>query len=120
MKLRTALAHPRITVGSHTWSHANLASLSTREISLELGRCREWLQAEFAEKTVDWLAYPYGLDSSAARRALAASSYTGALRISGGWHTTQSVSRFARPRLNVSAGHSIAGLRARLLGAVNV
>jgi peptidoglycan/xylan/chitin deacetylase (PgdA/CDA1 family) len=118
MKLRAALDHPGITIASHTWSHANLASLSTSEILSELDRSREWLEAEFAGRTVDWLAYPYGLDSSATRRALAASCYTGALRIGGGWHSTQKVSRFARPRLNVSACLSGAGLRARLLGAM--
>ena len=118
--LRSALDHPGITLASHTWSHANLASLSTGEICSELTRSREWLDAEFAGRSVNWLAYPYGLDSSAARQALAATSYTGALRISGGggWHSTQLVSRFARPRLNVSSGLSAAGLRARVLGAV--
>ena len=120
MKLRAALDHPGITVGSHTWSHANLASLSAGEIFSELARSREWLKAEFAGRTIDWLAYPYGLDSSAAHQAVAASSYTGALRISGGWHTSQNVSRFARPRLNVSTSLSAAGLRARLLGAVRL
>jgi peptidoglycan/xylan/chitin deacetylase (PgdA/CDA1 family) len=120
VRLRAALQSPGITVASHTWSHANLAALSTSEILSELGRSREWLRAEFPEKTIDWLAYPYGLGSSAARRALAASSYTGALRILGGWHSTKKVSRFARPRLNVSASLSVAGLRARVLGAVPV
>lgn len=118
VKLRAALDNPGITVASHTWSHANLASLNTSEISTELDRSREWLEAEFAGRTVDWLAYPYGLESSTARRALAASSCTGALRISGGWHSPKNVSPFARPRLNVSASLSVAGLRARLLGAV--
>jgi peptidoglycan/xylan/chitin deacetylase (PgdA/CDA1 family) len=120
VKLRAALEHPGITIASHTWSHANLASLSMREILSELARSREWLEAEFAGKTIDWLAYPYGLDSSAARRALAASSYAGALRILGGWHASKNVSRFARPRLNVSASLSVAGLRAHVLGAVPV
>jgi peptidoglycan/xylan/chitin deacetylase (PgdA/CDA1 family) len=118
MELRAALDHPGITLGSHSWSHANLASLSTGEICSELTRSREWLDAEFAGRSVNWLAYPYGLDSSASRQALAATSYTGALGIVGGWHTTQKISRFARPRLNVSSGLSAAGLRARLLGAV--
>jgi len=117
-ELHAAVDHPGITVGSHTWSHANLASLSTGEICSELSRSREWLDAEFAGKSVNWLAYPYGLDSSASRRALAATAYTGALRIVGGWHATQNISRFARPRLNVSSNLTAAGLRARVLGAV--
>jgi peptidoglycan/xylan/chitin deacetylase (PgdA/CDA1 family) len=117
-ELRAGLNNPGITIASHSWSHANLASLGTQQISAELASSREWLEAEFPGKTIDWLAYPYGLDSSAAHRALAASSYTGALRIFGGWHTSRTLSRFARPRLNVSASLSVAGLRARVLGAV--
>ena len=118
MKLHAALDHPGITVASHTWSHFNLASLSAEEIFSELGRSGDWLQAEFAGRAIDWLAYPYGLYSSSAQMAAAAVSYSGALRISGGWHTAQNVVRFARPRLNISSNLSAAGLRARLLGAV--
>lgn len=118
MQLHAALDHPGITLASHTWSHLNLASLSGGELLSELGRSREWLKAEFGERTIDWLAYPYGLDSSVAHEAAAALSYTGALRISGGWHAPRNVSRFGRPRLNVSSNLSAAGLRARVLGAV--
>ena len=117
-ELKAAVAHPGITIGSHTWSHANLASLSITEILPEVSRSREWLHREFPGKVVDWLAYPYGLDSVAAHCALAEASYAGGLRIAGGWHRANGVSRFARPRLNVPAGLSVAGLKARTLGAV--
>jgi peptidoglycan/xylan/chitin deacetylase (PgdA/CDA1 family) len=117
-ELSAALAFPQITVGSHTWSHPNLASLSVGEVDTEVRRSRAWLHAEYGDKAVNWLAYPYGLDSVDARRAVANASYTGALRISGGWHRTTDVSRFARPRLNVPAGLSVAGLRVRVLGAL--
>lgn len=120
VQLRAATEHPGITVASHSWSHSNMASLSCAEVCSELTRSREWLQAEFAGKTVAWLAYPYGLDSSTAHRALTQSSYAGALRIAGSWHSIRDVSPFARPRLNVSRGLTVAGLRARLLGAVGV
>lgn len=117
-ELSAALAYPGITVGSHTWSHANLATLGSDELVSEVGRSRAWLKGEFAEKAIDWLAYPYGLDSVAARQAVANASYTGALRISGGWHRVGEVSPFARPRFNVPARLSVAGLKARLLGAL--
>jgi len=117
-ELRTALALSGITVGSHTWSHANLASLSEAEVVVEVKCSRDWLCTEFGEKAIDWLAYPYGLDSKAAHRATAEAGYRGALRIAGGWHRPNDVSPFARPRLNVPAGVSIAGFRARLLGTV--
>jgi peptidoglycan/xylan/chitin deacetylase (PgdA/CDA1 family) len=117
-ELRSAIELPGITVGSHTWSHANLANLAPADLAREVRQSRAWLKAEFGERTIDWLAYPYGLDSAAARRAVADASYSGALRISGGWHRAHEVSPFARPRFNVSAGLSVAGLRARLLGAL--
>lgn len=118
VELRAGLALDGMTVGSHTWSHANLAKLSSREVSTELERSRDWLRTEFGRKSIDWLAYPYGLDSREAHRAAAAAGYRGALRIAGGWHKPSDVSPFARPRLNVSADVSSAGFRARLRGAV--
>ena len=117
-ELKAAVRNPGITVGSHTWSHANLASLGITEIVTEVARSREWLHREFPGRVVDWLAYPYGLDSIAAHAALAHSSYAAGVRISGGWHRSDRVSRYARPRLNVPAGWSVAGLKARTLGAV--
>jgi peptidoglycan/xylan/chitin deacetylase (PgdA/CDA1 family) len=119
-ELRAGMALDGITVGSHGWSHANLASLPWPEAVDELERSRGWLRAEFGAKALDWLAYPYGLDSSEVRRAAADAGYRCAVRIDGGWHRVEDVSPYARPRLNVPAGVSIAGFRARLLGAVRV
>jgi peptidoglycan/xylan/chitin deacetylase (PgdA/CDA1 family) len=117
-ELAAALRFPGITLGSHTWSHPNLACLGIGDIVGEVRRSREWLRAEFGEKVIDWLAYPYGLESVQARAAVADASYAGALCIDGGWHRAADVSPFARPRLNVGAGLSVAGFRARLQGAV--
>lgn len=117
-ELRAALQYPGITVGSHTWSHLNLASLSSANVAAEIERPRDWLRAEFGEKSVPWLAYPYGLDCADAHRAAASSAYVGALRIEGGWHRATEVSAFARPRLNVPGGVSLAGFRARLVGSL--
>jgi peptidoglycan/xylan/chitin deacetylase (PgdA/CDA1 family) len=117
-ELAAALRFPGITLGSHTWSHPNLASLGIVEVVAEVRRSREWLRAEFGERAIDWFAYPYGLESVQARVALADASYVGALRIDGGWHRPTEVSPFARPRFTVAAGLSVAGLRARLQGAL--
>ena len=119
-ELRAALEFPGITVGSHTWSHVNLASLSFAEMVAELEKPRDWLRAEFGEKAIPWLAYPYGLDCAEVHRAAASSSYVGGLRISGGWHRATDVLPFARPRLNVPAGLSLEGFRARLVGSVRI
>jgi peptidoglycan/xylan/chitin deacetylase (PgdA/CDA1 family) len=117
-ELNAALRFSGITLGSHTWSHPNLAALGMVELAREVRRSREWLRAEFGEKVIDWLAYPYGLESVQTRAAVADASYAGALCIEGGWHSAADVSAFARPRLNIAAGLSVAGLRARLHGAV--
>lgn len=115
-ELRTALTQPGITAGSHTWSHANIANLTPDEIASEVRRSREWLKREFGSRFIAWLAYPYGLASVKAQQIVASEQYIGALLSSGGWHQTSPVSAFARPRLNVPAGLSVAGLKARILG----
>jgi peptidoglycan/xylan/chitin deacetylase (PgdA/CDA1 family) len=117
-ELVAALRFPGITLGSHSWSHANLASLGITEVASEVRRSREWLRAQFGEKAIDWLAYPYGLESTHARVAVAEASYAGAVRVDGGWHRASDVSPFARPRFCIGSGLSFAGLRARLTGAM--
>jgi peptidoglycan/xylan/chitin deacetylase (PgdA/CDA1 family) len=117
-ELAATLRFPGITLGSHTWSHPNLASLGSVELATEVRRSREWLRTQFSGKVIDWLAYPYGLESVEARAAVANASYAGALCIGGGWHRAADVSPFARPRFSIGAGLSVAGLRARLHGAM--
>jgi len=117
-ELREALSFPEITVGSHSWSHANLAFLSAAEVAAEVERPRDWLSAEFGEKAIPWLAYPYGLDSAVAHRAAIQASYRGGLRIGGGWHHTTDVSALARPRFNVASSLSLPGFGARIHGAM--
>lgn len=116
-ELAAALAFPGITVGSHTWSHRNLAALAESDVVAEVRHSREWLRDEFGDKALDWLAYPYGLNSGMARHAVAEASYAGALTIGGGWHRPTDVSPFARPRFSIGSRLSVAGLRARLNGA---
>lgn len=115
--LRAATRAPGITVASHSWSHANLAALDDASLRMETEWPLEWLRAQFGDRAIPWLAYPYGLESPAARRAAERAAYEGAVCILGGWHRPGEVSRYARPRLHVPAGLSAAGLRARLTGA---
>lgn len=115
-ELTAAVAFPGITLGSHTWSHRNLAALDVADVDAEVRASREWLRAEFGDKALDWLAYPYGLDSNEVHSRVAKASYVGALRIDGGWHSATDVSPFARPRFSVGSRLSVAGLRARLNG----
>jgi peptidoglycan/xylan/chitin deacetylase (PgdA/CDA1 family) len=117
-ELHAALRHGGLTIGSHSWSHSNLAVLSADEVSAEVERSLEWLRATFGARAIPWLAYPYGLDSEEAQRLTAAAGYSGALRIRGGWHAASTVSAFARPRLNIPAGLSLDGFRARVSGVM--
>jgi peptidoglycan/xylan/chitin deacetylase (PgdA/CDA1 family) len=117
-ELKLALRLPGITVGAHTWSHVNLSAQPVTDVIAEVSRPKAWLHCEFPGKTLDWLAYPYGQDSETAHAALLHSSYVAALKIDGGWHRPDKVARFARPRLNVPSGLSVAGLKARVLGVL--
>lgn len=117
-EIAAALRHAGITLGSHSWSHPNLASLDSTQLATELCRSREWLYTTFGERVIDWLAYPYGIESVQARAAAADAGYEGALRIGGGWHRATDVSRFVRPRFSIASGLSVAGFRARLHGAL--
>jgi peptidoglycan/xylan/chitin deacetylase (PgdA/CDA1 family) len=118
VELRTAIGFPGITVGSHTWSHANLAALAAVDVAVELEASRDWLRTAFGDKAIPWIAYPYGLDSAEAHRAAATAGFAGGLRIGGGWHRATDVSPLARPRLNVPGGLSVPGFRARVTGVV--
>lgn len=116
-ELRHAVTRRGITLGSHTWSHANVSRLVESELRRELEDSRAWLTAEAKDRYVPWLAYPYGLDSVNAQRVARECGYEFAALVAGGWHNATDVSPFARPRMNVGAGLSLDGFRARLLGS---
>jgi peptidoglycan/xylan/chitin deacetylase (PgdA/CDA1 family) len=112
---RALASHPLVTVGSHTWSHPNVAALDAGRLRREMRDSLLWLRERFGPKALDLLAYPYGSESPAARAAAAEAGYRGALRVSGGWDRGDG-DRFATPRLNVTPGISPAGFRASLAG----
>jgi len=111
-----AAAYPRLTLGSHSWSHPNLARVSPRELDRELSASHDWLAAHFAPSYVPWLAFPYGKLSSGACEAVRARGFVGALRIDGGWTRLPLADPLAVPRLNVPAGLSVDGFALRLSG----
>lgn len=114
-QLLEAAARRGITLGSHSWSHPNLSSLSPSDLELELARPLQWLQSRF-RTVVPWLSYPYGLFNDTVQNAAERTGYSGAFRIDGGWVADPAVSRYAIPRLNVPAGVSRDGFRLRLSG----
>lgn len=114
-ELAEAAARPGITLGSHTWTHANLATLGPDALDEELGAAAEWLEARF-ERYIPWISYPYGLSSPEAR-ARAARWYRGGLRIEGGI-ARGTDDPFEIPRVNIPYGASLAGFELRAAGLV--
>jgi len=115
--LRDALSHPGITLGSHTWSHANLAELDGTALDEELTKPRAWL-AEHLGANADWLAYPYGYHNPRAEDAARRAGYRGALALHAGWVRPTAPNPFALPRLNVPAGVSANGFALRIAGLI--
>jgi len=115
--LRAALGHPGITLGSHSWSHANVAELEGAALDEELTRPRAWL-TEHLGATADWLAYPYGYHNPRAEEAARRAGYRGALALHAGWIGSTPAQPFALPRLNVPAGVSANGFALRISGLI--
>jgi peptidoglycan/xylan/chitin deacetylase (PgdA/CDA1 family) len=106
-----------ITLGSHSWSHPDLRRLSPDELTEELARPLQWLRERYGHAVVPWLAYPYGLESAAVRRACEETGYEGGFRVSGGWlPRSWGDGRLALPRMNVPAGLDVDGFRLRVAG----
>lgn len=114
-QLLAAAADPGLTLGAHSWSHPNLASLDPVDLRPELDRPLAWLK-QHAERALPWLAYPYGLSSPSVAAVARAAGYEAALLVTGGWFPKRIEDRFSLPRWNVPAGISLAGFRLRLAG----
>ncbi len=114
-ELIAAAQQPGLTIGSHSWSHPNLARLGEADLREELVKSRDWLAARFSLRFIPWLSFPYGSYSEGVVRAAAEAGYLGALRIDGGRLST-GASPYAVPRLNVPAGLSVDGFSLRLAG----
>jgi peptidoglycan/xylan/chitin deacetylase (PgdA/CDA1 family) len=113
--LANAATRPGISVGSHSWSHVNLAASAADRVERELTESARWLGQRFAS----WeplLAYPYGLHSPEVHHQAARAGYAAGFRIEGGWITRAGGDRFQVPRLNVPAGLSLDGFVLRLSG----
>lgn len=113
--LERAAASPGIVLGSHTWSHCNLARLGETTLMEELERPLAWLRERF-EQVIPWLSYPYGRWSPGVAQAAERAGYRAALRVNGGWYRRGQGSVYSIPRLNVAAGISGEGFSLRIAG----
>lgn len=118
-ELGRAVEAGRVSLGSHTWSHPNVARLSLQELREELVAPLRWLGERFPDHAIPWLAYPFGLFSRLAARTAAEAGYRAALRVSGGAFPTVIDDPFSLPRLNVSAGVSAEGFLLRTAGVLS-
>jgi len=115
--LRRESEAARITIGSHTWSHPNLAALRPSEAVGEVNRARQWLRSRFAAY-VDYVAYPYGFSQDGVLGTDVDRAEAGLL-IAGGpallrGRRTSGPDRI--PRVNIPRGMSLDGLALRLAG----
>jgi peptidoglycan/xylan/chitin deacetylase (PgdA/CDA1 family) len=118
-ELESAAAYDRLTLGSHTWSHLDLTSISADEIDVELADSLHWLRERFSN-ILPWLSYPYGRSNAGVETAARNSRYSAAFRVEGGWVSPEHRSRPTFiPRFNVPAGISIEGFRLRLAGLIS-
>jgi peptidoglycan/xylan/chitin deacetylase (PgdA/CDA1 family) len=106
---------PGVLLGSHSWSHPNLAQLDAADLEDELRRPLEWLAAT-GRAWIPCLAYPYGLANPSVERAARAAGYLSGLLASGGWLRYQTAQNLAVPRYTVPAGISLEGFAIRLAG----
>ena len=110
--------HDGLSLGSHTWSHPNVARSGGSELAEEMRAPLEWLRARY-ERTIPWLAYPYGLTNPQAATAARAAGYEVAVLVSGGWAMPPVRDPFAVPRVNIPAGLSVDGFALRLAGVLS-
>ena len=115
-QLADAAGRAGISLGSHTWSHPNLARLDPAASAEELERPRRWLSDRFPS-AIPWLSYPYGRSSPEAQGAARHAGFSGAFLVAGGWLAREGGDPFALPRLNIPAGLSSAGFTLRVSGA---
>jgi peptidoglycan/xylan/chitin deacetylase (PgdA/CDA1 family) len=105
------------SLGAHTWSHVNLATIPDGEARVELDRSLSWL----LEREVDiphTLSYPYGLSSQAVRALAASLGFAAGFLVEGGPAPPGVLAEapFLIPRLNIPRGLSLDGFMARVSG----
>jgi peptidoglycan/xylan/chitin deacetylase (PgdA/CDA1 family) len=101
-----------VEIGSHTVSHAALASLSDAGALAELVQSRKKLEQKLDHR-VSWLAYPYGSYDSRIERLAKKAGYK--LAVTTDWGSLQSAQRpFALKRLRILDSTGVSGLAAML------
>jgi peptidoglycan/xylan/chitin deacetylase (PgdA/CDA1 family) len=105
------------SLGSHTWSHVNLATIPESEARLELERPLSWLRQAHTEGPPP-VSYPYGLSSEPIRGLAARLGYAAGFLVEGGLTAPETLAEtpYLIPRLNVPRGLSPEGFVTRVSG----
>jgi len=74
--LAPLVAGGQVQLANHTWSHADLTSLSTDGIQEELGRNGEFIRATYGVEAAPFYRPPFGYTDARSRTAAAAIGYT--------------------------------------------
>jgi peptidoglycan/xylan/chitin deacetylase (PgdA/CDA1 family) len=114
-ELRAVARAGDVMLGSHTWSHPNLAALHGETLRAELELPIAWLRERFARVT-PVIAYPYGRWSPETATAARAAGYAAGLRVDGGWLRSREANPLAAPRLDVPSGLTTTGFALRAAG----
>lgn len=74
--LAPLVASGQVQLANHTWSHADLTSLSTDGIQEELGRNGDFISATYGVEAAPFYRPPFGYTDARSREAAAAVGYT--------------------------------------------
>lgn len=103
-----------ITLGSHSWGHEHLPSLTKEELQQNLQRTLQWLEDSGLPHT-RYLSLPYGATSRQVEEVARTAGHPAVLLVSGGRaHPDRHPTGI--PRINIPAGMSARGLDLRLSG----
>lgn len=103
-----------ITLGSHSWAHEHLPSLEREELTENLQRTLQWLEASNLPHTKT-LSLPYGATSKQVEETAVEAGHPAILLVSGG-RAKHDHPASRTPRINIPAGMTVRGLELRLSG----
>ena len=75
-ELRPLVESGQIQLGNHTWTHADLTSLSTEGVADELSRCKRFLRNTFGVDGTPFFRPPYGYHNDTVDAVAAELGYT--------------------------------------------